>query len=116
MFTEEEFLEALKQFNNPVPVVHEPRFYYDNQGQITICSTHNHPEGDNYIVVDEETYKRFSDYEIIDGKLSKIKRPGAFRRPLEKSNQGYSGVRGHANIILNNNENYNEAEHYSVNI
>lgn len=116
MFTEEEFLEALKKFGTTGPVVHEPRFYYDDSGQITVCSTHNHPEGDNYIVVDEETYKRFSDYEIIDGKLSKIKRPSMFRRPLEKSNQGYRVVRGHANIILADDENYNEVEHYSVNI
>ena len=45
MFTQEEFLIALASFGEIIPDSIEYRFYYNDQGDITMCSYQNHPQG-----------------------------------------------------------------------
>jgi hypothetical protein len=68
MFTELEFLEAMKQFPTIVEETAEYRFHYDDAGRITMCTARQHPENTQYVVVDHETYDtRFHSKRVSKG-------------------------------------------------
>lgn len=107
-----EFLAELEQLlDKSLPEPIEYRFHYDETGRIYLCTTQDHPANTSYLVVNEEQYHRYYDYYVIDGHLKKFDRDFKNRVNLAKSNKGYKTVKGHAGIILED-EDYPEIEYY----
>lgn len=115
MDANEEFLKAFELIKVIVPEELEYRLHYNAAGEIYLCTMQQHPDNTQYIVVDRETYYRYFDYNIVDGKLKKIDRNPAYRVKLKKSDSGHSVVRHHAGIILEQNETYTDIEYYADN-
>ncbi len=114
MFTQEEFLIALASFGEIIPDSIEYRFYYNDQGDITMCSYQNHPQGTQYLIVDQETYNNYIKYRINvkQKKLEKIAIDPGISVNLKSSDQGYKVVRHHAGLLLESNETYKDIEYY----
>lgn len=89
----------------------EYRIYYNEDGDITSCSMQNHAPG-NYIVVTREEYEHYFHYQIIKGKLVKIDHDALYRVQLTKSTQGFPVVKGHAGILIEDEE-YTDREYYA---
>lgn len=89
----------------------EYRFYYDETGNITSCSMQDHAPGD-YIVVTKDEYERYFQYKIVKGCLKKIDHDSGYRVQLAKSTQGFLVVRGHAGLLIEDEE-YNDVEYYA---
>ena len=102
-------LELLLDTSVPEPI--EYRLHYDQSGKIYSCTTQDHPTDTQYVVVDKGQYDRYYDYYVIDGHLKKFDRDFKNRVNLTKSDRGYKTVKGHAGIILEN-EDYPEIEYY----
>ena len=108
-----ELAEELEK-NKPV-LVKEYRVYYNNDGTIIGLWETNHPEGDNYIVLDDpDIYHRTNTnlLRIIKGELKVIDPNPTNTRQLYKSNRGQPVVQGHAAIALGIDEEYLEIEFY----
>lgn len=96
----------------PAPQVEiEYRIYYNDAGDITHCSMIEHADG-NYIVVDKNTYDNYFQYHIVNGKLKKIESDARYSVKLRKSTKGYPVVAGHASLILEPGETYENIEYY----
>lgn len=89
----------------------EYRVHYNDSGEIYLCTMQNHPVDTDYIVVTKDEYDRYFDYYIVEGKLVKIVRDSGYRVQLQKSDNGYKTVKGHAGLILEDEE-YPEIEYY----
>lgn len=103
-------LEQIEITTDPVP---EYRFYFDELGKITNCSMLDHLDGDNFIVVTKEQYDNYTKYEIKNKKPVLIKDPNRIFSALTKSNSGFRVVKGHAALLLENNEDYYQIEYYA---
>lgn len=67
----------------PEPV--EYRLHYDDNGKIIMCSSHNHPENTNYLVVSETEFKNYFMYRIEDKQLVVIKAENKFYvKPVQR--------------------------------
>lgn len=109
--TEQEFLKA---FNNIILFADEPieyRIHYDGN-IITMCTMLNHPDTNQYLVVDRETYDNYFSYIIVNGKLKKIDNNPGYSVQLVKSSQGFQTVKNHAGIVLEDTETYINTEYY----
>jgi len=111
MFTDEEFLKALSELPNVVEDSREYRLHYDSSGGIYMCTMQNHPKDTEYLIVDEKTYLEYYKYQIVKGQLKIIDNDPGYRVQLKRSDRGYAVVKGHANILLEN-EKYNDIEYY----
>lgn len=114
MDANEEFLKALSMIETIVPETIEYRIHYDNTGNITMCTMQQHPTDTQYIVVDQDTYDHYYLYTVVDHKLKKIDRNPGYRVQLKKSDAGYTTVKNHAGIILED-EQYLNVEYYDNN-
>ena len=103
-------LQGLEVTPDPVP---EYRFYYDETGKITNCSMLNHPQSGKYLVVTKEEYDNYTRYEIKNDKLSIIKTPNKILSALIKSNSGFVTVKGHAGLLIEDREVYQDIEYYA---
>lgn len=104
--------ELVEAFANIVPIPEvkiEYRLYYDTKGKPITMSSHNHPEG-NYIVITKQQYD-YPNYNcrVVDGKLQ-FDLGNQFHVQLKKSASGVPVVRGHANLVAD--EEYPEIEYY----
>ena len=107
-----EFWREVENLLKPItPVVLEYRFYYNEEGDITSCSMQNHAEG-NYIVVTQDEYKHYFQYQVIKGQLKKIEHDAGYRVQLTKSTQGFKVVLGHAGLLIED-ETYTDVEYYA---
>ena len=88
----------------------EYRLHYNDRG-IYLCTMQNHPVDTQYLVVTKDEYERYFDYCVVEGKLKKIVHDAGYRVQLQKSNTGYRVVKGHAGLILEDEE-YPDIEHY----
>ena len=107
---DEEFYRLLKPV---VPVEIEYRVYYDDNGWIYRCSMINHEPG-NYLVVPKEQYDFPFRYQVVDGKMKRIDFATPYRVQLRSSESGYAVVRGHAGLLIEN-EDYPDQEYYARN-
>jgi len=89
----------------------EYRVHYNEQGEIYLCTMQNHPPGTDYLVVTRDEYDRYFDYRVVNAKLKKIDRDAGYRVQLHKSITGYKTVKGHASLLLED-EDYPNTEHY----
>jgi hypothetical protein len=115
----EEFYKALKlvdeQDRKRSPVVKEYRIYYDVNGLITAFSETDHPDGDNYIVVDNpDVFHKANTLllRVVDKKLITLDVKGSDQVRLKKSIQGQPVVKGMAAVALGLNEDYLDIEYY----
>jgi hypothetical protein len=107
-----EFWDEVKSLIKPIPQIElEYRIYYDEEGNITSCSMQNHLEG-NYIVVTRDEYDRYFQYRVINDKLLKIDSDAGYRVQLIKSTRGLKVVRGHAGLLIED-EDYTDIEYYA---
>lgn len=109
---EEEFLMALSNIQILPSEEIEYRIHFDDNNIITMCSMQNHPESTQYLIVDKVTYDNYFLYVIVDGKLKKIDNNPGYTVQLIKSTQGFCCVKNHAGILLEDNETYDNTEHY----
>jgi len=106
-----EFWQEVERLLEPVPPVElEYRIYYNEAGDITSCSMQNHAPGD-YLVVSREEYERYFQYRVVKGQLKKIDHDSGYRVQLVKSTQGFPVVRGHAGLLIED-EDYTDREYY----
>jgi len=99
----------------PVETVIEYRLHYDAAGDIVTASMANHPESNQYIVVDRATYERYFEYRVEKGQLKKIDKDSGFSVKLHKASDGFRVVKNHAGIILDADETYTDTEYYDTN-
>lgn len=104
-------LQGLEVTPDPVP---EYRFYYDEAGKITNCSMLNHPQSGKYLVVTKEEYNNYIRYEIKNDKLSVIETSNRILSALVKSNTGFATVKGHAALLIEDTEVYDNIEYYAA--
>ena len=119
MNAEQELFKALmaayQEHLGYCPEVPEYRWYYDDQGNIKMCSMTNHPETTlPYIVVEQEIYENYHQYYIKDGVAEPIIHNIELKRKLKKSTTGIPTVPGHAALVLEKQdlENFNNIEYY----
>jgi len=103
-------LQQIEVTPDPVP---EYRFYYDDTGRITCCSMLDHPESGRYLIVTKEEYDNYTRYEVKNNKLSIIKTSNKILSALVKSNTGFATVKGHAALLIEDTEAYQDIEYYA---
>jgi hypothetical protein len=116
MFTEEEFLAAMASFDKIIQDPIEYRLHYNHTGDITMCSSQNHPTSDQYLVVSKDIYTDYTKYRINveNKKLEKIVINLGMSVKLKKSDSGFAVVKNHAGLILEPNETYKTVEYYDT--
>jgi hypothetical protein len=107
----DELIKAFDLIDKVEPLVLEYRIYYNDAGDITMCSMQQHPAGDNYIVVTRVEYDNFFEYCVRDGKLKHIDRSPKYKK-LEHGGEQYKVAKKHAALILEEDEDF-EHEFYS---
>jgi hypothetical protein len=105
MNAEQELFKALmaayQEHLDYKPEIPEYRWYYNENGDIKMCSMVNHPETKlPYIVVEQEIYHNYHQYHIKDGVAELIVHSVELKRKLKKSNTGIPTVPGHAALVL----------------
>ena len=115
----EEFYKALKlveeQDSKRLPIIKEYRIYYDENGLVTAFSEFDHPEGDNYIVVDHPDLFHKANtllLRVVDKKLITLDVKKYDQVRLKKSSQGQPVVKGMAAVALGLDEDYLDIEYY----
>ena len=112
---QQELLKAFEMLDQEVAPAIEYRIHYDNKGHIIMCSMQDHPESDQYIVVDKEIYDNYFRYDrVVNGQLRKINYDPGYRLQLYKSSSGFETVKNHASILLEHNESYYDTEFYNI--
>ncbi|CAB4133706.1 hypothetical protein UFOVP257_428 [uncultured Caudovirales phage] len=94
-------------------IIKEYRLYHNEDGTIIGLWESGHPDGDNYIVLDDPDifHRTNTALLIVANKKLKILDPTKPNRVrLQKSNTGQMVVKGHAAIALN--EKYHDIEYY----
>ena len=98
-----------------VPLYLEYRLHYNELGEIVMGTMTDHPDTTSYIVVTKDEYEQYFHYHIVNGKLVKIDNDAGYRVQLKKSKSGYPTVAGHASLIVEETETYNNLEYYERN-
>jgi hypothetical protein len=96
-------------------IVKEYRLYYNPDGTIIGLWESDHPADDNYIVLDDPGVFNSSNtlmLRVQHKKLILLDPRAPLKTRLKKSNQGFRVVRGHAAVIVEQNETYTEIEYY----
>lgn len=116
---ESEFLKALelvREYDKQRPVlIKEYRLYYNEDGSIIGLWESGHPEGDNYIVInDPDVFHRTvtSLLRVVNKELKVIDPHTPNRVKLRKSNTGQAVVRGNAALVVMVDEIYSDTEYY----
>jgi hypothetical protein len=113
---QEEFNLAMAQFGIIVPDPIEYRIHYNELGNITQCTMQQHPLDTTYLVVDSTTYENYFRYRVnvARKKLEKIDSNLGINVKLKKNNHGYAVVEGHAGLVLEKDEYYENIEYYDT--
>ena len=96
-------------------VVKEYRLYYNEDGTAIGLWETDHPEGDNYIVLDDpDIFHRTSTslLRIVNKELKVLDPTPIYRVKLVKADSGQRVVKGHAALALASDEKYTEIEYY----
>jgi len=114
---EEEFNQAIASFGpykESEPI--EYRIHYDDTGHIIMCSMQNHPNNQQYLIVDKQSYDQYFRYRVnVKRKtLEKIVIDHGIRVKLKKSNHGFAVVKNQAGLILDADEEYIDIEYYDT--
>lgn len=91
----------------------EYRIHYDQLGHITGRSHNGFSESGMYLIVTQEEYDNYYQYEAVkDNVLIKKPKVSNYSNPLVKNEHGWRVAAGHAGIVLNENETYPHIENY----
>jgi hypothetical protein len=96
-------------------IVKEYRLYYNPDGTVIGLWETGHPDGDNYIVLDDPGVFNSSNtlmLRVQNKKLIVLDPQAPLRTRLKKSTRGFLVVQGHAAIIVEQNETYTKIEYY----
>ena len=96
-------------------IVKEYRLYYNEDDTVIGLWESGHPEGDNYIVLDDpDIFHRTSTnlLRVVNKELKVIDTTPIYRVKLAKANSGQRVVKGHAALALMSEEEYTEIEYY----
>jgi hypothetical protein len=96
-------------------IVKEYRLYYNSDGTVIGLWESGHPDGDNYIVLDDPGVFNSSNtlmLRVQNKKLIVLDPQAPLKTRLRKSNQGFTVVQGHAAVIVEQDETYTEIEYY----
>lgn len=89
----------------------EYRLHYNDGGEIYLCTMQNHPVDTKYIVVTKDEYDHYFHYRVVEGRLKRIVHDGGYHVQLQPSAAGYKTVKGHASLLLEDEE-YPNVEYY----
>jgi hypothetical protein len=95
--------------------VKEYRLYYNPDGTIISLWESGHPDGDNYIVLDDPGIFYSSNtlmLRVQNKKLVVLDPRTPARVRLKKSTNGFQVVQGHAAVIVEQDETYSKVEYY----
>jgi hypothetical protein len=96
-------------------IIKEYRLYYNADSTIIGLWENNHPEGDNYIVLEDPGVFHNSSTHLLrvqNKKLTVLDPMAPSKIRLKQSDQGFRVVKGHAALILEQDETYPEIEYY----
>jgi len=108
----DEIAKAFELIAPAKPLDIEYRFYYNDDGKITMCSMQQHPAGDNFIVVSQYEYDNYFEYEVKNGKPRIIDRSPKYKK-LIAGGDNYKVARNHASVLLEDGEEIADFEYYS---
>ncbi len=112
----DEVFQLVAEYDNQRPcIVIENRLYYNTDGTIIGYHETNHPVGENYIVLEDPNifFKNNTNLlRVKDKKLVVIDVKQPTKARLKKSTKGLATVKGHASLLLENNETYDMIEFY----
>lgn len=113
---EEEFIKAMQSFV-PKIVKEEYRAYYDEDHWIIGFTGSGFPEGNNWVPIARELYvtHNWTNLRLVDGKIIYITPTYLHYFPLTKSTKGTKIVRGHAGIVLEDTDTYQDIDYYDTN-
>ena len=93
------------------PEAVEYRLHYNDGGEIYLCTMQNHPLDTTYVVVTKAEYDRYFDYRVVEDNLKKIDRDSGYSVQLKSSDKGYKTVKGHAGLLVED-EDCPDVEYY----
>jgi len=96
-------------------IVKEYRLYHNPDGTIIGLWESDHPDGDNYIVLDDPGAFYSSNtlnMRVLNKKMIVLDPQAPLKTRLKKSCNGFKVVRGHAAVIVERDETYLEIEYY----
>lgn len=115
----DELLEAFRlveEYNLARPkLTKEPRLYYRDDGTIIGLWDMDYPDGDNYIVLEKTDAfhnNNTHNLRVKNKKLILLDCRAPNKVKLAKSQIGIMVVKGHAALVVNENEFYKEIEYY----
>jgi hypothetical protein len=109
--------EELNELINSPPPSKEFRLYYNDSGEITMLAESSHPEGNNYIVLEDPAEFHNTSTHLLrvkDGKLIKINPVVQRKAGLQRSITGQRVVKGIAALPLMPDEEYQDVEYYDL--
>lgn len=112
MNSESELLKALSEMVVTEDPPIEYRLHYNDTGDVYMCSMQQHPDTDQYIVVNKEQYDLYFRYRVEQGKLKLIEHDSGIKKPFRQSDKGFKTVKNHPALILLPDEDYKETEYY----
>lgn len=121
MNTEQEFWEefkTLQQANESADPVIEYRIYYDQEGRVLLGTpvvlNRELPElpDDDYIVVSKEQYHNLGNEIVKNGELVKPPKNIQISTQLQKSATGFTVVKNNAALLLDDEDEFQDIEHY----
>ena len=107
-----EIIKAFSMLKTPVEETTEYRLHYDELGNIIMTSMRSHPESEQYLVVDEDDFKNYYRYRVVNKKLQLIPQECGMVTGLKKSNSGFCVVKNHAGVLVENDEEVSLTEYY----
>lgn len=97
-------------------IIKEYRLYYNENGTIIGLWESGHPDGENYIILDDPGLFYNSNthlLRVIDKKLIVLDPRAPLRVRLQKSGKEFAVIKGHAALLLESNEDeYLDIEYY----
>lgn len=112
----EEVARLVSEYDAQRPVViQEYRLYYDLEGIIIGLWESDHPEGNNYIVLDDPGIFYSANTLLLrvqNKKLVVLDPMAPLKTRLQKASNGFQVAKGHAAVIIEPNETYAEIEYY----
>jgi hypothetical protein len=96
-------------------IIQEYRLYYNPDGTVIGLWESDHPDGDNYIILDDPGpfYSSNTLNMRVQNKKMIVLDPRApLKTRLKKSNQGFQVVKGNASVIVEQHETYSNIEYY----
>lgn len=112
----DEVIRLVAEYDSQRPnVVKEYRLYYNTDGTIIGLWESGHPNGNNYIVLEDPGLFYSSNTLLLrvrNKKLIVLDPREPLKTRLKKSNCGFRVVKGHAAIILEHNETHANIEYY----